>query len=73
MTKDAYYFPHDSNARNDQRLMKVRMKYGMKGYGIYFGIIEILREQCEYTLTFNDPENNAINYESLANTIVGCI
>ena len=50
MSKDAYYFPHDSNARNDQRLMKVRMKYGMEGYGIYFGIIEILREQSDYTL-----------------------
>ena len=50
MNKDAYYFPHDSNARNDQRLLKVRMKYGMEGYGIYFGIIEILREQSNYKL-----------------------
>ena len=48
--KDAYYFPHDSNARNDQRLLGVRMKYGMEGYGIYFGIIEILREQSDYKL-----------------------
>ena len=50
MSKDAYYFSHDSNARNDQRLMLVRMKYGMEGYGIYFGIIEILREQSDYKL-----------------------
>ena len=57
MSKDAYYFSHDSNARNDQRLMKVRMKYGMEGYGIYFGIIEILREQAEYTLAFDDLES----------------
>ena len=55
--KDAYYFSHDSNARNDQRLMKVRMKYGMEGYGIYFGIIEILRETEDYTLTFSDLES----------------
>ena len=55
--KDAYYFPHDSNARNDQRLMKVRMQYGMEGYGIYFGLIEILREQAEYTLLFDDLES----------------
>ena len=52
--KDAYYFSHDSNARNDQRLMKVRMKYGMEGYGIYFGLIEILREQHKYTLYIDD-------------------
>ena len=55
--KDAYYFSHDSNARNDQRLMKVRMKYGMEGYGIYFGIIEILREQAGYILYKSDIES----------------
>ena len=60
MSKDAYYFSHDSNARNDQRLMRVRMKYGMEGYGVYFGIIEILREQEDYTLHYAD------NLESLA-------
>ena len=57
MSKDAYYFSHDSNARNDQRLMKVRMQYGMEGYGVYFGIIEILREQKDYTLTFDDIDS----------------
>ena len=57
MNKDAFYFPHDANARTDQRLMKVRMKYGMEGYGIYFGIIEILREQADYTLAFDDLES----------------
>ena len=57
--KDAYYFPHDSNARNDQRLIKVRMKYGMEGYGIYFGIIEILREQEDYIISESDIESVA--------------
>ena len=55
--KDAYYFSHDSNARNDQRLMRVRMQYGMEGYGIYFGLIEILRETEGYTLSFDDLES----------------
>lgn len=48
--KDAYYFSHDSNARNDQKILAVRMKYGIRGYGIYFGIIEMLRESKEYEL-----------------------
>ena len=52
--KDAYYFSHDSNARNDQRIMKLRMKYGAEGYGIYFMIIEILRDTENYTLSIND-------------------
>jgi len=42
--KDSYYFSHDSNARSDERILAVRAKYGAKGYGIYFMIIEMLRE-----------------------------
>ena len=61
MSKDAFYFSHDSNARNDQRLMKIRMKYGMQGYGVYFGIIEILREQSDYTLMIDEIEGIAFD------------
>jgi hypothetical protein len=46
--KDTFYFPHDCNARNDERIISVRMKYGMEGYGIYFAIIERLRESTLY-------------------------
>ncbi len=49
--KDAYYFPHDCNARNDQKLIAVRAKHGMKGYGIYFGIVEMLREANGYQIS----------------------
>jgi len=48
MKKEAYYFPHDSNARNDNRIIAVRMKYGAEGYGIYFMIIEKMRECADY-------------------------
>ena len=61
MSKDAYYFPHDSNARNDQRLMKIRMDYGITGYGVYFGIIEILREQTGYYLNRGDIDGIAFD------------
>ena len=36
------YFPHDSNARNDIKLIKVRAKYGYEGFGIYFALVELL-------------------------------
>lgn len=48
--KDAFYFKHDSNARNDEKLLSVRMKYGMEGYGIYWAILEKLRDDPEYML-----------------------
>lgn len=42
------YFPHDSNARNSDKLIPVRMKYGAEGYGIYFMILERLRDENNY-------------------------
>jgi uncharacterized protein YdaU (DUF1376 family) len=36
------YFSHDSNSRNDIKLIKVRSIYGYEGYGIYFALIELL-------------------------------
>lgn len=48
--KDAYYFKHDSNARNDERLLSIRIKHGMAGYGVYWAIVEKLREQKDYCL-----------------------
>lgn len=43
------YFTHDSNARNSSKLISVRMKYGAEGYGIYFMLIERLREEDDYS------------------------
>jgi len=63
MAKDTYYFPHDSNARNDMKLIKVRRKYKMVGYGAYFAIIEILREQADYCLPVSDIADIAYEIE----------
>lgn len=48
MSKEAYYFSHDCNARNDEKILAVRMRHGAEGYGIYFMIIERLRESSNY-------------------------
>lgn len=42
------YFSHDSNARNSDKLLKVRMDLGAEGYAIYFMILERLREEDDY-------------------------
>lgn len=42
------YFPHDSNARSDRKIIKLRRIHGWAGYGIYFALIEILREQPDF-------------------------
>jgi hypothetical protein len=45
--KDAFYFPHDYNAHNDPKLVKLAMK-GWDLIGLYWALIEILHEQGGY-------------------------
>ena len=48
MTKDAYYFPHDSNAKDDPKCVLLIEQLGLEGYGIFWVLIETLRDQPEY-------------------------
>lgn len=43
------YFSHDSNARNDEKLIRLRMKHGAAGYGVFFMLLERLRDEANYT------------------------
>ena len=43
------YLKHDANARNDPKISKLRSAYKWEGYGIYWAICEILREQSDFT------------------------
>jgi hypothetical protein len=54
MPKDAYYFSHDSNARNDLKIVKLRQSLGLEGYGLYWCVIEMLRESSKYELPIED-------------------
>lgn len=39
------YFSHDFNARNDRKLVKLAMRHGMAGIGVYWCIVEMLYEE----------------------------
>lgn len=43
------YFPHSANAFNDPKLNKMIQHEGMRGYGLYWAILEYLRAQPDYT------------------------
>jgi len=60
--KDSYWFSHDSNARHDPKICAMRSVYGEEGYGWYWIIVEMLREQKDYKL----PINNKYGYDALA-------
>lgn len=48
MAKDAYYFSHDSNAKDDPKCVLLIEQLGLEGYGIYWVLIETLRDQPDY-------------------------
>lgn len=41
------WFKHDSNAHNDSKLKRIRQKYGMVGYGLYWYCIELIAGNVE--------------------------
>lgn len=49
MAKDSYWFKHDSNAGRDFKLLRICHIYTHWGKGIYWDIVEVLREQSTYT------------------------
>ena len=54
MEKEAYYFPHFCNARHDRKIRRLRRELGTEGYGIYFMLLETLREQQDLMYPLSD-------------------
>lgn len=58
----AKYFSHDSNARRNPSIMKMLKKYGAKGYGIFWFLIEDMRETIDYRIKLDDIDGLAYDY-----------
>ena len=56
MEKEAFYFPHFCNARHDRKIRRLRKELGVEGYGIYFMLLEILREQQDLMYPMEDMD-----------------
>ncbi|MFW0712794.1 DUF4373 domain-containing protein [Aliarcobacter butzleri] len=46
--KETCYFSHDANAKDDFKIMLLIEELGLEGYGIFWILIETLREQQNY-------------------------
>ncbi len=53
MEKDVYYFSHDANARHDPKILALRSIYGCEGYGWFWIILEMLREDSLFRFPLN--------------------
>lgn len=49
--KDVYYFSHDANAHQDPKTKALMSVYGAEGYGWYWILIEIMRQQEGYRIS----------------------
>jgi len=57
MSKDTFYFSHDYNTRNDQKIKKLISKHGYLGYGLFWAIVEDL---------YNNANALHLDYDSIA-------
>lgn len=67
------YFPHDCNARSDERIIALRIQHGWTGYGLYFALIEKLCDcmcyslKVDYNLLAYDLRSDASLVKSVIN------
>ncbi len=61
--KESYYFSHDYNARHDRKLVRLRMKFGWAGYGLFWAMIEVMREQTAYKIGVADLDGLAYEFQ----------
>jgi cell fate (sporulation/competence/biofilm development) regulator YlbF (YheA/YmcA/DUF963 family) len=60
MSKDTFYFSHDYNSRNDEKIKFLIRKHGLLGYGLFWSIIEDLYNNANALRT--DYEGIAYDY-----------
>ena len=48
--KEAYYFSHDANAQHDPKIIKMLSEIGWEGYGLYWAVVERLRNEPDYCM-----------------------
>ena len=47
------YFPHDSNAHEDMRIIELRMDFGWEAYGLFWALLEVMRIADDYSISDN--------------------
>ena len=62
------YFPHDSDAVNDEKIEALRVLYGNDGYAFYFILLERIYRTAEFELDISDAETIQILSRKIAIT-----
>lgn len=62
ITSKSVYFTHDSNALSDEKIIRLRKRQGIEGYGIYFALLEKLSASNEYKINMSYVEDLAYDW-----------
>lgn len=73
MAKDAFYFSHDANASQDPKMLKMRSRYGWEGYGWYWALVEMMRQEEEYCLRLDFIDAFAMHLQCDGNALISFI
>jgi hypothetical protein len=60
--KNSFYFQHDSNSRNDENILELRVKFGAEGYGIFWMLLESMSETVDSELHFEKMGGLSLGY-----------
>ena len=58
------YFPHFVGSRHDRKIKRVRKQLGLEGYGIFFMLLEVLREQSDLRYPIEDIDLLADEFDT---------
>jgi hypothetical protein len=84
MIKESFYTSHDFNAKDDEKILEMRAKYGWEGYGLYWALIEMMGCASGNKLSLNkingiaialsyDPNSLAKFVDSLSNSPINLL
>ena len=63
------YFPHDTDAVNDEKIEALRALYGNDGYAFYFIMLERIYRTADFEINVSDAETQKETFQILAKKV----
>ena len=72
-TENTFWFKHDYHARDDKKITRFLMKFGMEGYGIFMALLEDMAKESYTNIKRSDIDILSHNYSTPINTLEAVI
>lgn len=71
MAKETFYFTHDYNARNDDKVLELRSIHGAEGYGVFWMVVETMAENSNGGIKVSLIGGLSLGYGVAKDTLMG--